>query len=70
MERHNIVAKAEFVARGKGDDAYQLNSVVQKFDADLVIAGAYGHSRLREWALGGVTKDLTLRAEYCRRLSH
>jgi nucleotide-binding universal stress UspA family protein len=26
--------------------------------ADLIVAGAYGHSRLREWMLGGVTMSL------------
>ncbi len=26
--------------------------------ADLIVAGAYGHSRMREWALGGVTASL------------
>ena len=26
--------------------------------ADLIVAGAYGHSRLREWAFGGVTRTL------------
>lgn len=26
--------------------------------ADLIVAGAYGHSRTREWALGGVTASL------------
>lgn len=25
---------------------------------DLIVAGAYGHSRFREWILGGVTRDL------------
>ena len=24
----------------------------------LIVAGAYGHTRLREWAFGGVTRDL------------
>jgi len=27
-------------------------------DFDLLVMGAYGHSRLREWVLGGVTRDL------------
>ncbi len=27
-------------------------------DADLIVAGAFGHSRLYEWLFGGVTKDL------------
>ena len=26
--------------------------------ADLVVTGGYGHSRLREWLLGGVTRGL------------
>ena len=28
------------------------------WNADLVVAGGYGHSRLREWALGGTTREL------------
>jgi nucleotide-binding universal stress UspA family protein len=27
-------------------------------DADLVVAGGYGHARLREWVLGGATREL------------
>ena len=26
--------------------------------AGLMVAGAFGHSRYREWFLGGVTRDL------------
>jgi nucleotide-binding universal stress UspA family protein len=29
-----------------------------------------GHSRLREWVLGGVTRDLLLRADRCSLVSH
>jgi nucleotide-binding universal stress UspA family protein len=36
----------------------------------MVVAGAYGHSRLREWVLGGVTRDLLLRGEKFSLLSH
>ena len=70
LETHDIVGRPMFVPRGKGDDGYQLNKVVQKLDTDLVVAGAYGHNRFREWALGGVTEDLTLQAEYCTLLAH
>jgi nucleotide-binding universal stress UspA family protein len=31
--------------------------------ADLLIAGGYGHSRLREWALGGVTRELLIASD-------
>jgi nucleotide-binding universal stress UspA family protein len=27
-------------------------------DADLIVLGGYGHSRVREWLLGGVTYNL------------
>jgi len=30
----------------------------RRISADLIVAGAYGHSRFREWVLGGVTADL------------
>jgi len=26
--------------------------------ADIIVMGGYGHSRLREWLLGGVTYEL------------
>ena len=38
-------------------------------DADLVVSGAYGHSRLREWAFGGVTRSLLDTAKFNRFLS-
>ena len=40
------------------DDASHLENTLIEQRADLVVAGAYGHSRLREWAFGGVTKQL------------
>jgi nucleotide-binding universal stress UspA family protein len=67
---HSIGAEPLFVPSSKGDDAYQLDVAVERLGGDVVIAGAYGHSRLREWALGGVTRDLTLQAKYCTLLSH
>ena len=41
--------------------ATQLDTHAWKNGADLIIVGAYGHTRLREWALGGVTRDLSAR---------
>lgn len=35
-----------------------LLAEAQRNSADLIVAGAYGHSRFREWVLGGVTADL------------
>ena len=44
----------------------QLNKAADALGADLIVAGAYGHSRLREWVFGGVPR--TLLDEPCRYL--
>jgi nucleotide-binding universal stress UspA family protein len=38
--------------------------------ADLLVAGAFGHSRLREFVLGGVTRSLLTRLEIPALLCH
>lgn len=70
LKSHDVAADAIFHPRGNGDDASQLNAEVMRLGSDLVVAGAYGHSRTREWVLGGVTRDVLLRAPYCTLLSH
>ena len=56
----------------KGSHGDQLRDVVGEFelDAGLVVGGAYGHTRLREWVLGGVTRDFLLRPTRCSLVSH
>jgi nucleotide-binding universal stress UspA family protein len=43
---------------GDGDAANLLLSHVADASADLIVAGGYGHSRLREALMGGVTRSL------------
>src|SRR5262245_25275755 len=54
-------------------DATAANSLL-RFMADenisLVAAGGYGHSRLGEWAYGGVTRDLLAESPVCCLFSH
>jgi nucleotide-binding universal stress UspA family protein len=69
LKRHGITATSLAVP-STGDDAAELNAIVQNQGADLLVAGAYGHSRVREWVLGGVTRDLLLRAGRCALVSH
>jgi nucleotide-binding universal stress UspA family protein len=47
-----------------------LEAIAQELGADLIVAGAFGHSRLREWVFGGVTRDLLLRSDQFTLLSH
>lgn len=69
LRRHQVAAEATVVT-STGDDAAQLEAIAAGHNVDLVVAGAYGHSRLREWVLGGVTRDLLLRGERCALISH
>jgi nucleotide-binding universal stress UspA family protein len=39
-------------------------------NADLIVMGAYGHTRLREIILGGVTRDLLKQAPVPLLLAH
>jgi nucleotide-binding universal stress UspA family protein len=40
------------------DHAQRLREAALDFSAEMIVMGAYGHSRAREFILGGVTRDL------------
>jgi nucleotide-binding universal stress UspA family protein len=69
LEGHDITAETR-IASGAGNEAAVLDDLARSLDAGLVVAGGYGHSRLREWALGGVTRDLLLEPARCTLISH
>ncbi len=69
LVRHGVVATCEAIP-ARGAAAQQLAALARDLEADLIVAGAYGHSRLREWAFGGVTRDLLLRSDCCVLSSH
>jgi nucleotide-binding universal stress UspA family protein len=48
----------------------RLLSLAADVGADLLVAGGYGHTRLREWALGGVTRHLLQHMTVPTLLSH
>jgi len=68
---HEVQAEPHIVSIKKGgDEATRLAAIAQDKGADLIVGGAYGHSRLQEWILGGVTQDLLLGTERCALVSH
>jgi len=69
LHRHGVRANGLAVRR-HGKTAAQLEGIARSEGADLLIAGAYGHSRFREWVLGGVTLDLLQQTGLCSLLSH
>lgn len=69
LSRHGIFATVRLILAG-GSDSDRLLDLADEIGADLIVAGAYGHSRLREWVLGGVTRDLLHKSQACLLLSH
>jgi len=57
LARHGLKAEAK-VQVAPGAVAEALLAEAQTQAADLLVLGAYGHSRAREWVLGGVTRSL------------
>jgi nucleotide-binding universal stress UspA family protein len=68
LSRHGVVA-SEHVPAEKGNAAEQIQRITSELGAGLIVAGAYGHSRLREWAFGGVTRRLLNPSDRCSLLS-
>lgn len=57
LVRHGVEATATVLdTETSAGDA--ILAEARRISADLIVAGAYGHSRFREWVLGGVTADL------------
>jgi len=66
---HGIAAESR-IEISSGSDASVIGQTAHAMRADVIVAGAYGHNRLREWAFGGVTMDLLIHPSRCVLLSH
>ncbi|WP_338103546.1 universal stress protein [Methylorubrum populi] len=53
-----------------GDVTETLRTQIGLFRADMLVMGAYRHSRLQEWFLGGVTQSLLSRSPVPLFLAH
>ncbi len=58
LARHGVPAVGAHAATDDEDASAVMLSMASKQGADLIVIGAYGHSRLREIILGGMTRDL------------
>ena len=59
LRRHQVDVQVERVKPVDGSTVGDtLLKAAADFGADLLVMGAYGHSRLHEWALGSVTKHV------------
>jgi len=58
LSRNGIESEIVRVQRGDLDTAECIVTAAQERGASIVVMGAYGHLRVRESLLGGVTKDM------------
>jgi nucleotide-binding universal stress UspA family protein len=58
LERLGAHVHVEAQAGKAGSPLRTIETVANAMTADLIVAGAYSHSPIREWMLGGVTQDL------------
>jgi nucleotide-binding universal stress UspA family protein len=70
LVRHGIDSTTTLHREPAASVADKILEMAEWDGADLIISGAYGHSRLREWMFGGVTRELLNRAPVCCLMSH
>lgn len=58
LARHDIHSEPEEIALAEADVGPALLAAVKAENADLLVMGCYGHSRLRELALGGASRHV------------
>jgi nucleotide-binding universal stress UspA family protein len=70
LTRHRISVGSATTGAAKHGVANHLIDMARVEGADLIVTGAYGHSRLGEWIFGGVTRELLASSSVCCLLSN
>jgi nucleotide-binding universal stress UspA family protein len=58
LAAHGLAATLHWYGDGPGQPGDRLLSLAADLDSDLVVMGCYGHSRTREFVLGGATRTV------------
>jgi len=70
LRRHRISVGSTMAGAAKQGIADHLIDLARVEGADLIVTGAYGHSRLGEWIFGGVTRELLASSPVCCLMSN
>lgn len=70
LARHGVDVVLDTVDAAGRSIGVVLESYVASRNADLLVMGAYGHSRIREFVMGGATKSMLARPPLPILLSH
>lgn len=58
LKWHGILAETQVISSGSHALTHHLARAASDLQADMLVVGGFGHSRLREQAFGGVTQSL------------
>jgi nucleotide-binding universal stress UspA family protein len=58
LDRQGVTVNVKMISGALRDAAGAILEEAHRVSADLIVTGTYGHSRLREWILGGATREL------------
>ena len=70
LDRHGVKADISLLPKTRTRISEVLLQHAKDQDADLFVAGAYGHSRFREAILGGVTREMMAHADIALLMAH
>ncbi len=69
LDRHGVNVELRNLT-GWDNPGEALLNEVERTGANMIVIGGYGHSRFREWILGGVTRDILTKAEVPVLMAH
>src|SRR5437763_17215486 len=70
LARHGVKVEVKDIVAADMDAANTILSHAADISADFMVMGGYGHSRLREFVLGGVTRSILKTMTLPTLLSH
>lgn len=65
-----VIEENRQVAASGWTAAEVLQKATVEADADLIVSGGHGHSRVRDWFFGGVKPELLPEASICGLMRH
>jgi nucleotide-binding universal stress UspA family protein len=70
LARHGVKTRPSIHSDKAASIPDALLDLAGEIGSDLIVSGAYGHSRMREWFFGGATRDLLEISGACLLMSH
>jgi nucleotide-binding universal stress UspA family protein len=70
LKHHGIDVVLHRARMRDNDVGMTLIAEARRLEADLIVMGAYGHSRVREWLLGGTTDTVLHKAPIPLLIAH